>query len=98
VLLHAAHKELQTYVTPRDLARLAVDLGARYADLVYTGGWYSPMREAIDALVRRVQERVTGAIRLKLFKGDFRVVGRKSRYALYDQELSEAARPTPVEG
>jgi argininosuccinate synthase len=98
VLLHAAHKELQTYVTPRDLARLAIDLGARYAELVYNGGWYSPMREAIDALVSKVQERVTGAIRLKLFKGDCRVVGRKSRYALYDQELSEAARPTPVEG
>jgi argininosuccinate synthase len=88
VLLHAAHNELQKYVTPRDLARLASDLGVKYADLVYNGHWYTPTREAIDALVAKVQERVTGAIRLKLFKGDFRVVGRKSPFALYDQELA----------
>ena len=84
VLLHAAHSELQKYVTPRDLARLASDVGVKYADLVYNGHWYSPTREAIDALVAKVQERVTGAIRLRLFKGDFRVVGRKSPFALYD--------------
>jgi argininosuccinate synthase len=85
VLLHASHGELQTYVTPRDLARLASDVGIRYADLVYNGLWYTPTREAIDALVAKVQQRVTGAIRLKLFKGDFRVVGRRSPFALYDQ-------------
>ena len=91
VLLHAAHAELQTYVTPRDLARLAADLGVKYADLVYNGHWYTPTREAIDALVARVQERVTGAIRIKLFKGNFHVVGRKSRFALYDQDVALAA-------
>lgn len=91
VLLHAAHNELQKYVTPRDLARLASDVGVKYADLVYNGHWYSPTREAIDALVAKVQERVTGAIRLKLFKGDHRVVGRKSRFGLYDQD--KAAQP-----
>ena len=84
VLLHAAHSELQKYVTPRDLARLAADVSVKYADLVYNGHWYTPTREAIDALVAKVQERVTGAIRLRLFKGDFRVVGRKSPFALYD--------------
>jgi argininosuccinate synthase len=86
VLLHAAHNELQKYVTPRELARLASELGVRYADLVYNGLWYSPTREAIDALVTKVQERVTGAIRFKLFKGDHRVVGRKSPFGLYDQD------------
>jgi argininosuccinate synthase len=99
VLLHAAHNELQKYVTPRDLARLASELGVKYADLVYNGLWYTPTREAIDALVARVQERVTGAIRLKLFKGDYRVVGRKSPFGLYDQDLTDAARPAaPVRG
>lgn len=86
VLLHAAHSELQKYVTPRDLARLASHVGVKYADLVYTGDWYSPTREAMDAFVAKVQERVTGAIRLKLFKGDHRVVGRKSPFGLYDQD------------
>ena len=59
----------------------------KYADLVYNGLWYTPTREAIDALVAKVQERVSGAIRLKLFKGDFRVVGRQSPFALYDREV-----------
>jgi argininosuccinate synthase len=87
VLLQAAHSELQKYVTPRDLARLASELGVKYADLVYNGLWYTPTREAIDAFVTKVQERVSGAIRLKLFKGDFRVVGRRSPHALYDREV-----------
>jgi argininosuccinate synthase len=91
VLLHAAHSELQKYVTPRDLARLAAEVGVKYADLVYNGLWYSPTREAFDALVAKIQERVTGAIRLKLFKGDFRVVGRKSPFALYDRERAGSA-------
>jgi argininosuccinate synthase len=93
VLLHAAHQELQKYVTPRDLARLASDLGVKYADLVYNGHWYTPTREAIDALVARVQLRVTGAIRFKLFKGDYRVVGRQSPFALYDQPIDSSAAP-----
>ena len=53
------------------------ELGADYADLVYNGLWYTPTREAIDAFVAKVQEKVTGVIRLKLFKGDCRVVGRE---------------------
>jgi argininosuccinate synthase len=88
VALHAAHHDLQALVTPRDLERLTADLGVKYADLVYNGLWYTPTREAIDALVAKVQESVTGTIRLKLFKGDCRVVGRKSPYALHDQAMA----------
>ena len=88
VTLHMAHKELQTFVTARDLERLTSDLAVRYADLVYNGLWYTPTREAIDALVHKVQEKVTGVIRLKLFKGDCRVVGRKSPFALYDHDMA----------
>ncbi len=81
VALHLAHDELQTFVIPRDLERLTTDLGMKYADLVYNGLWFAPTREAIAALVAKVQERVTGTIRLKLFKGDCRVVGRQSAFA-----------------
>ena len=88
VALHAAHKELQKFVTARDLERLTSDLGVTYADLVYNGLWYTPTREAIDALVAKVQEKVSGVIRLKLFKGDCRVVGRKSPHALYDHDMA----------
>jgi argininosuccinate synthase len=94
VALHAAHRELQTFVTPRELERLTSELGVKYADLVYNGLWYSLTREAIDALVGKVQERVTGTIRLKLYKGDCRVVGRQSRFGLYqDKPIDEQADP-----
>ena len=88
VVLHMAHKELQAFVTPRDLERLTSDLGVTYADLVYNGLWYTPTREAIDALVQKVQEKVTGIIRLKFFRGDCRVVGRRSPFALYDLAMA----------
>jgi argininosuccinate synthase len=88
VVLHAAHRELQTFVTPRDLERLTSEIAVAYADLVYNGQWYSPMREAMDALVAKVQERVTGVIRVKLFRGDCRVVGRSSPHARYDRPSS----------
>jgi argininosuccinate synthase len=88
VVLHAAHRELQKLVVPRDLDRLSRDLGRTYADLVYNGLWFSPTREAIDGFVAAIQPRVTGVIRLKLFKGDCRVDGRRSPHALYDRDLA----------
>jgi argininosuccinate synthase len=82
VALHTAHSELTKLVIPRDLERLAHDLGRAYADLAYNGRWFSPTREAVDAFMATIQPRVTGAVRLKLFKGDCRVVGRRSPMAL----------------
>jgi argininosuccinate synthase len=96
VVLHAAHKELQALVTPRDLERLTADLGVRYADLVYNGHWYGPTREAIDALVNKVQEKVTGVIRMKLFKGGCHVVGRSSPFALKDYSIVELPESQPA--
>jgi len=87
-LLHTAHKELQTLVISRDCERFARLVSGHYADLVYNGLWFTPLREALDAFVEKVQERVTGVVRLKLFKGDCHVVGRKSASALYDQGLA----------
>ena len=69
VVLHTAHRELQAFVTPRDLERLTSELGVKYADLVYQGLWFTATREAIDALVTHVQKRVTGVIRMRFFKG-----------------------------
>ena len=87
-VLHMAHRDLEMMVIPRDLERVTRDLARAYADLVYDGLWFTPTREAIDALVAYVQPRVTGTIRLKLFKGDCRVVGRQSPYSLYDHALA----------
>ena len=91
VVLHTAHRELEKLVIPRDLERLAHDLGRAYADLAYNGRWFSLTREAIDAFTRTIQPRVTGAVRLKLFKGDCRVVGRRSPMALDRQRRAGRA-------
>jgi len=88
VVLHAAHRELENMVIPRDLQRLKRQLSQVYADLVYNGLWFTQTREAIDGFVASVQQRVTGTVRLKLFKGDCRVVGRRSPFSLYDRGLA----------
>ena len=97
VVLHMAHAELETLVVPRDLARLSRELSRTYADLAYNGLWFSPTREAIDGFVARVQQRVTGSVRMKLFKGACRVVGRQSPHSLHDQAATADADLLPVE-
>ncbi len=88
IVLHNAHRELEGMVIPKDLQRLKQRMAQEYADIVYNGLWFAPTREAIDAFVANVQQKVTGTVRLKLFKGDCRVVGRKSPFALYDKGLA----------
>lgn len=87
-VLHTAHRELEALVVPKDLSRQKSDLSRTYADLVYNGTWFSPLRDAIDAFVSKVQERVNGTARVKLYRGDCRIVGRRSPNALYDSELA----------
>ena len=87
-VLHAAHRELEALVVPRELARLKAALARSYADLVYDGLWFSATRDALDAFVASVQRHVTGTVRLKLSKGDCRVVGRKSPMSLYNLALA----------
>jgi argininosuccinate synthase len=82
VVLHAAHKELQKMVVDTGVDRFSRAVSLQYADTIYNGLWFAPLREALDAFIDNVQERVTGVIRMKLFKGDCRVVGRKSAFAL----------------
>ncbi len=88
LLLHAAHRELEGFVIPKDLQRLKQRLSQDYADIVYNGLWFSPARSAIDAFVQHIQPRVTGTIRLKLYKGHHHVVGRTSPFGLYDHGLA----------
>ena len=76
-VLHMAHAELQKLVTGKDVVKFSRTVSREYADIIERGAWFSPLREALDAYFDRIQERVSGAIRLKLFKGDARIVGRK---------------------
>jgi argininosuccinate synthase len=87
-LLYTAHRELEQLVLDRETLALKDQLALRYADLVYEGRWWSAERAALDALVDRTQERVTGTIRLKLYRGNVIIAGRRSERALYDEALS----------
>ena len=87
VLFHA-HRELEQLVLDRRSLALADDLGRRYADLVYDGRWWTPEREALDALVGSLQRYVTGSVRMKLFKGGLQVAGRTSPMSLYHEGLA----------
>jgi argininosuccinate synthase len=86
-LLFAAHSELEQLVLDRRSLTLKDLIAPRYAELVYEGRWWTLEREAMDALVDRTQQRVTGDVRLKLFKGAFSVAGRVSPFSLYDERF-----------
>jgi argininosuccinate synthase len=87
-LLYLALQELEQLTLHRRSIRMKDELAARYADLVYEGRWWTPEREALDAMVDTLLERVTGNVRLKLYKGSARVAGRRSPNSLYDQGLA----------
>ncbi len=87
ILLHA-HRQLETLTMDRDLMHLRDSLIPRYAELIYYGFWYAPEREALQALIDRSQETVSGIVRLKLYKGNLTTVGRKSDLSLYDFEVA----------
>jgi argininosuccinate synthase len=83
-LLYAAHSELEQMVLDRRTLAAKDAVAPRYADLVYEGRWWTTEREAYDAFVDVTQERVTGTVTLRLFKGSAMPIGRESKYALYD--------------
>ena len=86
-LLYAAHSELEQLILDRRTLAAKDLIAPRYADLVYEGRWWTTEREAYDAFVNVTQERVTGGVTLKLYKGGISVVSRASEYALYDERF-----------
>lgn len=86
-LLYMAHSELEQMVLDRRTLAAKDEIAPRYADLVYEGRWWSTEREAYDAFVDVTQQRITGEVTLRLFKGSATVIGRRSRYALYDERF-----------
>ncbi|HEX7969232.1 MAG TPA: argininosuccinate synthase [Stellaceae bacterium] len=82
-ILHLAHRGIESITLDRGAAHLKDELMPRYAELVYYGFWYAPEREMLQALIDKSQENVEGTVRLKLYKGLARVVGRKSPNSLY---------------
>jgi argininosuccinate synthase len=87
-ILSTAHKELEHLTLDKLTMRQKDTLALTYADLVYNGLWFSPLRQALDAFVEETQKVVTGDVRLKLFKGTCSAVGRRSPYGLYREDLA----------
>jgi argininosuccinate synthase len=83
-----AHHDLESITLERDLAREKARLEPRYAELIYDGLWFSPLKQALDAFVEESQRFVTGEVRLRLEPGSCRVTGRRSPYSLYDYGLA----------
>ena len=86
-LIHA-HRDLESLTLTGDVTQYKRNIEQSYAQMIYNGLWYSPLKSALDAFIAQTQERVTGAVRIKLFKGNATIVGRKSENALYTDELS----------
>ncbi len=82
-ILHVAHRGIEQATLDRGAMHLKDELMPRYAELVYNGFWFAPEREMLQALIDKSQERVTGTVRLKLYKGSATLVGRKSPHSLY---------------
>jgi argininosuccinate synthase len=87
-LLITAHRELERLTIDRETAHFAQALSVRYAELVYNGLWFSPLREALDGFFQVAQQRVTGSVGLKLWKGTLNVTKRISPYSLYRADLA----------
>jgi len=87
-ILHFAHTELERLTLDRSVFHLKNQLASEYANLVYNGLWYSPLRNALDAFVDETQKTVTGTVRVKLYKGNIGVAGRKSVFSLYSANLA----------
>jgi argininosuccinate synthase len=86
-IMLAAHRGIESITLDRGAMHLKDEIMPRYAELIYNGFWFSPEREMLQALIDKSQERVTGKVRMKLYKGNATVIGRESPQSLYDQEL-----------
>ena len=84
-ILQAAHRGIESLCLDRGAMHLKDELMPRYAELIYNGFWFSPEREMLQALIDKSQDRVEGRVRLKLYKGAVRVIGRQSPHSLYSQ-------------
>ncbi len=88
LVLIAAHRDLESLTLTGDVTQYKRNIEQSYAQMIYNGLWYSPLKSALDAFIQQTQERVSGVVRVKLFKGNAILAGRKSANALYTDELS----------
>lgn len=87
-ILYEAHRALESITLERDTMHYKAGIALKFADLVYNGQWFAPLREALSAFVDSTQQTVTGTVRVKLYKGNCSTVGIKSDYSLYSEEFA----------
>ncbi len=93
-ILHAAHRALESITMDREVMRLRDSLISRYAEMIYYGYWFSPEREVLQGAIDAAQRNVNGTARLKLYKGNVVVAGRKSDFSLYDPQVATFEQDT----
>lgn len=87
-ILYAAHAALESITLDRETAHFKEMIAKKYAEIVYNGQWFAPLRRSLDSFIDRTQRNVTGTVRLKLYKGSCSVTGRKSANSLYSKDLA----------
>ena len=87
-ILYHAHEVLETICLDKETARMKQYLGIKFADIVYNGQWFTPLREALSAFVDKTQETVTGDVKLKLYKGNIIPASVTSPYSLYSEDMA----------
>jgi len=87
-ILHFAHTELERLTLEKSVFHLKSQLAQEYANLIYNGMWYSPLRKALDAFVEETQQTVSGIVKVRLFKGSVTIAGRRSKHSLYSAKLA----------
>ena len=88
LLLIEAHRDLESLTLTADITQYKRGIEDTYSQLVYKGLWFSPLKEALDAFIEKTQERVSGTVRVKLFKGNAIIVGRQSDNSIYAPDLA----------
>ena len=87
-ILYEAHQQLEELILDRDIYREKQEMGNKFAQIVYEGKWFSPLREACQAFLEKSQEQVTGEVKMKLYKGNIIKAGTTSPYSLYDEDIA----------
>ena len=88
VALHFAHLELERLVLDKEVFHFKAKVAHDYANLIYNGLWFTPLRVALDAFVNETQKPMSGLVKIKLYKGSLEIAGRTSPYSLYDPKLA----------
>ncbi|MFN7169856.1 MAG: argininosuccinate synthase [Candidatus Omnitrophota bacterium] len=96
-ILYTAHQELEAMNLDREVLHFKPLISSKYAELIYYGLWFTPLRTALDSFLEKIQEFVTGSVRIKLFKGNCIPVGRKSKYSLYKKEFATYGKENKFE-